>query len=235
MDRGIRYLCIMAAAMALASTANAVPVIAYEWAPAQPGTNSIFNSFHGAVGPGLADDFTPAVNGPVVRVDWWGNPGIGGVPNLWEITFHNDNPPGTPSYPFIEQHFVVASGADPDGDGVFFFSATWDPMDVLLSIGSDYWFSVANELTNNWLWADPGGVNPTVGSEQYDALRSIGGLPSIVPGPHDGPWLTTTADQNFAFRVWVEAPEPSSVFLLGAGALGWLATGWRRRRAFTPS
>ena len=211
-----------------APVSNAL-VIAYEWAPATPGTNSRFNSFHNATGPVLADDFSPSIAGNVVQVDWWGSQGIG--LDQWEITFHADNPVGTPSFPFLSQHFVNAAGTDPDGDGVFFFSSAWTPSDVSLVVGTDYWFSVANGSTNNWLWANPGGAAPSVGSEQYDALQSVGGPPSVVAGPHDGPWNPTVAGQDFAFRIWVDAPEPGTLGLLGLAVAGVTALRRRRRSA----
>lgn len=208
--------------------AHAVPVVAYEWAP---GTNSGFNSFHNATGPVLADDFNPAISGNVVQVDWWGSPSIPGTVSTWEITLHSDNPAGTPSWPYISQHFVNAAGADPDGDGVFFFSAAWNPQDASLTAGQDYWFSVANASTNNWTWANPGGLAPTVGTETYDALVSVGGDPSPVAGPHDGPWgALATAGQDFAFRIWVDVPAPGTIPLFGLGALGLLAASRKRRQ-----
>ena len=211
-----------AGALLAAQTAIAVPAIAYEWTEGGPGsgTNSLFNSFHNATGPVLADDFTAAVGGQVVQVDWWGSAGVSGS-STWEITFHNDAA-GVPSFPVVSQHFVSSSGVDSDGDGVFFFSAIWSPQDILLNMASDYWFSVANASTSSWLWANAGGAGPTVGSEQYDALQSVGGSPSTVAGPHDGPWLATTSGQDFGFRIWVDAavPEPTTLLLLGLGLAG---------------
>ena len=222
------FATILTIALLSAVQSAQAMVIAYEWTEGGQGngTNSIFSSFHNATGPVLADDFMPAISGQVVQVDWWGSAGLVGASNSWEITFHNDNPAGTPSYPYISQNFLSASGSDPDGDGVLFFSAAWNPMDTLINAGTDYWFSVANASTNNWLWANAGGAAPTVGSELYDAVQSVGGMPSSIAGPHDGPWASTADNQDFGFRIWV-VPEPSMLALFGLGLAG---LGFSRRK-----
>ena len=178
--------CIAAGALACvlgAQSAVAIPVIAYEWTEGGPGNgaNSPHVSFHNATGPVLADDFRPAVGGRVVQVDWWGSAPLANPPNpdLWEITFHTDangQPAVTLPSGGISQHFVNASGSDPDGDQVFFYSAAWTPQDVVVNLGTDYWFSVANSSGNTWTWANAGGAGPTVGSQQFNAQVSIGGL-----------------------------------------------------------
>lgn len=216
--------------------AQAVPVIAYEWTEggAGSGTNSIHNSYHSTFGPVLADDFTSSATGNVIRVDWWGNAGVPGFPNRWEITFHNDDPAGTPSFPYLSQHFVDAGGVDPDMDGVFFYTASWNPEDMFVTAGEDYWFSVANASTNNWVWANAGGAGPTVGSEQYTAAVSHGGTPSQIAGPHDGPWTsiydTAGNKQDFGFRIWVDVPAPGSMVLLSLGLLGLIGLAYGRER-----
>ncbi|MFP4058718.1 MAG: PEP-CTERM sorting domain-containing protein [Candidatus Brocadiia bacterium] len=234
-SRTSRWVVAAAAlAVVLAAQPAMAMVIAYEWTEGGPGQGSLSPhvSFHSFIGPVLADDFTPAVSGGVVQVDWWGSaPLVAGAPDLWELTFHSDAG-GVPAVTLpsggISQHFVNAGGGgDPDGDGVFFYSTAWNPVDVILWSGQDYWFSVANAL-HGWKWANPGGAAPTVGTEQYDAVVSVGGAPSVIVGPHDGPWNALDA-QDFAFRIWVEPayiPEPATLSLVGAG----LAVLVRRRR-----
>jgi PEP-CTERM motif-containing protein len=220
--------------LSFAVSAHAL-VVAYEWNEGAPGTNSLHQSRHGVGGPVLADDFTSAVTGRVARIEWWGSQASSTV---WEVTFHNDAggfPADTDaggvnqsSFGGISQHFVNATGIDPDGDGVFEFSASWIPQDVFLTAGTDYWFSTANN-NPGWLWADAGGPSPLVGTEQFTAVESTGVGPN--GGPHFGPWIPLAnpagAKQDFAFRILVDVPEPSTMAVFGLGLLG---LGFVRRR-----
>jgi hypothetical protein len=216
----LSLLCVVAALAILLSAAQTsqASVIAFEWTGA---SNSSHTSYHSTFGPVLADDFAPTVTGWVTQVDWWGSRTSG---TNWEITFHNDNS-GTPAYSppsgGISQHFAGASGVGPDPNGIFFFSASWVPQDVFLTAGTDYWFSVANASGDpNWTWAHPVAGGPTVGTEQYHAAVSVGGSPSIIAGPHDGPW-TSIECNDFAFRIHMDPiPEPSTLYLIGVGLIG---------------
>jgi hypothetical protein len=228
------YVAGLAIALLMAAqTALAVPVIAYEWTEGGPGngTNSIHWSQHITGGPVLADDFQTSVSGRVTQVDWWGSAPLTGLDN-WEITFHPDAG-GLPQAVVSSQHLpVVAGGVDPDGDGVFFYSALWQPQDMFVSAGVDYWFSVANAQGPNWFWANAGGVGPTVGSELYTGAVSAG-----APGsPHFGPWssvfMADGTKQDFAFRIWVEpVPIPPALWLFGSGLLGLVGMAKRKKAA----
>ena len=223
----IKFKLVSIAAALLASiyTQSALAIPVYE---ALPSSNSINTSVHTSGGPVLADDFTPAASGIVSRVDWWGSAPLSSTgSDSWEITFHPDAG-GAPDTAFataiLSQHFVTATGSDLDGDGIFFYSAMWSPMDLSLTAGTDYWFSVANASGATWTWANA--LAPTVGSEQYAAMVSSGALGS----PHFGPWSTaldaTGAPTDFAFRIHV-TPEPGILALLG---IGLAAIGFARKR-----
>ncbi len=196
----LALICSLIGAFGLIGSASA-GVITYESLPAG---NSANVSHHTSGGPVLAADFTPAYGGKVVQLDWWGaNAGS----QSWEITFHIDNS-GQPGA-MMSQHIVTAAGSDLDNDQIFLYTAAWNPADVALTAGTDYWFSVAN-FAPGWTWAN--GNLPTVGSEKYAGMVS-----RVASGsPHFGPWVGTGTD--FAFRIHVVA-EPSVIMITGLGLL----------------
>jgi hypothetical protein len=221
-------LLVLTGLLLVTVPAEAACITTFEWTE---GSNSSHFSIHGSGGPVLADDFTPALTGQVCSVEWWGSP-TNAV--NWEITFHPDAngapQTGMGSGDIIQQLFLPAPGSDPDGDGIFHYSAPW-PSSLVLTAGQDYWFSVANDPTSRppgtavtgWTWAIPVAGGPTVGSEQYCAVVS-----NTAPGnPHHGPW-TRLPCTDFAFRINI-VPEPSALVLVGAG-LGGLLILVRRRR-----
>lgn len=251
----LRNLCRMIALASLgAGVATAAPaaVITYEWTEggAGQGVLSSHVSRHGVRGPVLADDFKPIFSGLVTRVDWWGAAPMPGAPtpDLWEVTFHTDAggvPAATAPTGGVSQHFVNDNGTDMDGDGVFLFSASWTPRDLFVNAGQTYWFSVANAQCSQisaaggpaclvgWNWANAGGAAPSIGSEMFTAVNSFGVGPN--GGPHFGPWNALAsnaqnAKQDFAFRIWVDVPEPATLFAFGAGLVGAAAMARRRRR-----
>ena len=207
--RKFKLVSVVTVFSAVIYTQSALAVPVYE---ALPSSNSSLVSLHTAGGPVLADDFTSSGSGLVNQVEWWGSSARSAS---WEITFHNDIG-GSPELSVLSQHFVNAIGSDLDGDGIFHYSALWNPMDLFITAGTDYWFSVAN-FADNWTWANA--FAPTVGSEQYDAMVSSGALGS----PHFGPWSTaldaTGAPTDFAFRINT-VPEPGIFALLAIGLAG---------------
>ena len=251
MTKWISAVAVAASALLVGSTASAV--VLWEWndVGTPPGANSNNISFHRTTGPILADDFNPIASANVSQpglllVEWWGSAPLPsavrpqGV-NQFEVTFHTNDPTTNlpaigPQFGGIAQLFVDAVASDANNDGVFLYSALWTPAPgsvrpfnpFTLSAGTDYWLSVANAEGNGWTWAIPGspGGLPDVGTESFDAALSVGGLPSVISGPHDGPW-TSIPDTDFAFRVSA-VPVPAAVWLFGSGLIGLI--GMARRR-----
>lgn len=205
-------------------SAMASTIVVYE---DQPTADSNAISHHASGGPVLADDFVPTASGLVSEVYWWGSATTN---DLWEVGFHTDAP-GVPNIDdategAISQHFVNVTGVDPDGDGIYLYTAAWTPMDMAVSAGTEYWFSVAN-ASDGWTWALADG-SPEVGSQTYGAVVSTGNICSNG-GPHCGPWnpVTAAAPTNFAFGINV-VPEPATLLLMGLGMAG---MGFRRFKA----
>jgi len=215
-------ILLTVSAMVGTGTASAA-VAVYEHLPV---VNSNFISRHGTGGPILADDFVPVGSGPVTSVTWWGSRAQS---DSWEITFHTDGG-GVPNIDDpvdggLVQHIpVIASGVD-IGGGIFEFTAAWNPMDLSLNAGTNYWFSTANFL-DGWTWALGDPTGPSIGSELYDAAESRGALCSNG-GPHCGAWRSLD-NTDFAFRINA-VPVPAAVWLFGSGLIGMV--GLARRKA----
>ena len=235
---GLGAAVVFAGVLAVATGAQATTV--YEWneGGAGSGTNSPYVSHHGATGPILADDFVAATGGLVSSLTWWGSgPLSASNSDLWEITFHANDPTNTPAFTApgggLSQHFATVSGFDSDGDGVYQYTTSWSPMDLTLTAGAQYWLSIANG-SNGWNWANAGLGGPQVGSQSFFAQQSVGGLPSVIAGPHDGPWTQVMgptglpSPTNLAFKISV-VPLPASLPMLALGLAGLFGFARRRR------
>jgi PEP-CTERM motif len=195
-----------------------------------PTNNSLQVSYHNAIGPILADDFSPATGGAITRVEWWGSRA---ADSRWEIAFNTNSPAGQPNVDNPVSGALIKFGGDglltalgvqdvvglPD---VYHYSVDLPgPLVPLVNAGTTYWFTVAN-FSDGWQWADALD-GPVVGSERFDAHRSIGGI-CTDGGPHCGPW--TDVHTDFAFRINA-VPEPSSLALT---VVGLALAGWRVSR-----
>lgn len=218
---------ILLATSAMVTTGPVEAVTVYSHLPIINATSG-FVSHHAAGGPVLADDFTPVASGSVTSLTWWGS---AATSDLWEITFHTNNN-GVPNIDDpveggLVQHVpVTATGLD-NGRGFFQYTATWSPMDLTLTAGTSYWFSVAN-FADNWTWALAQTGGPFIGNELYDAVQSTGAI-CTNGGPHCGPWVSLT-DTDFAFLIETTViPIPAAVWLFGSGLLGLVGMARRKK------
>lgn len=183
-------------------------------------------SHHNIGGPVLADDFDPSglLSGPVTGAVWWGS---AAQSTSWEITLHTGAvggggfgvPQVNPAFTGGIKVFVTATGSDPDGDGIFRYSAdlpgTFSIQAGPRPFGSEYWFSVANGAAG-WTWAYAGS-GPTIGDEHWSGVVSTGSTPCGDSGPHCGAW-SQIQGRDFAFQLEA-VPEPGSWVLLVSGVI----------------
>lgn len=219
---------VLATLAAAAMLVLAMPASAYTIYEDLPTNASLQVSHHAVGGPVLVDDFAPATWGKVTKVEWWGT---ATQDTRWELAFHTNNN-GHPNIDSVVSGALVkfgefgelnASGVQVAGQPDLYHYSV-DISGPVLYAGTPYWFTVAN-FSDGWTWADA--LNgPTVGTESFNAHRSVGSAPCLDGGPHCGAW--TDVHTDFAFRINA-IPEPSTYALTGVSLL--LVALWRRRQA----
>jgi len=229
-----RYLrsAILASGSAVAIIAAAPlaagPTIVYEDLPTNVAAPPTGESHHNASGPVIADDFIPTMSVAIGHITWWGN---WSDSTNFEVVLQNNDP-------VLNQPALTPAGNIATGGLKQFVTAVVNPYSIPgifqydadiapgwnIAAGQDYWLTVAN-FAAGWQWAQALG-GPTVGSELYNAHRSVGPL-CDDGGPHCGPW--TDVHTDFAFRI-AAVPEPASWALMLSGfAMAGMAL--RRQRA----
>ena len=170
----------------------------------------------------VADDFTPAVDGAISGICWWGTYADdsgrdGSAPDSFEVRYYVDDgglPGALLAGPFFQAQSTLSVQGPTrtyqllgDVDREYEYMATHEP--VLVAAGACYWIEISNELpgAGSWLWemAPPGngravqdgsGTASPDGYDPHDAL--IGDLAFCLGLPLADPQACHSAPINNA-------------------------------------
>lgn len=211
-------------------TSQAAPIVLQPFTgePGEASSNSD-GSFFGIA----ADNFVPNApvsGGTTVTLTWWGRYFLGDQPSTsdFEVRLHTNTASGgasveddVPTHPSFFTTGIFTPTPTSVGGGNFSYSHTFAA--PALAINTIYWISIFQTTTEDeWLWLE--GSN--------DNLHSIN---NIATDPaFNGTWGNLGSPDFLAFELsTVESnvvPEPTSLALLGMGAMGFMGYGWRRRK-----